>query len=85
MSDAYRFLDPWTMILPEGDGAVVAAVGSGGKTVLLTRLLEHYRSAGATVLWTQTVDHPAPPAADLSDGSTAGVAGGPIASVADVG
>lgn len=58
--DLLRFLDPWTLLLPESGGRVLAAVGSGGKTALLSRLHRHYRDAGKTVLWTQTVPHPAP-------------------------
>jgi probable selenium-dependent hydroxylase accessory protein YqeC len=59
--DQVRFLTPWTLLLPEERGKVLAVAGSGGKSALLKRLYRHYRSEGFSVLWTQTVDHPAPP------------------------
>lgn len=60
MVDRYAFLDPWTLALPSGPGAVIAVAGSGGKTTLLLRLLRHYRAEGRTVLHTQTVPHAMP-------------------------
>lgn len=59
--DQVRFLTPWTLLLPEGRGKVLAVAGSGGKSALLQRLYRHYRAEGYSVLWTQTVDHPPPP------------------------
>jgi len=60
MLDRFSFLDPWWLFLPEGGSAVLSVAGSGGKTTLLRRLHDHYRSRGQSVLWTQTVEHPAP-------------------------
>lgn len=60
MHDDYRFLDPWTLLLPQEGRSVLALAGSGGKTTLLRRLAEHFRAERRTVLWSQTVDHPAP-------------------------
>jgi len=55
-----RFLDPWTLLLPLEGRPVIAVAGEGGKTALLHRLHRYYRERGASVLWTQTVEHPAP-------------------------
>ncbi len=58
--DQVRFLNPWTLLLPEERGRVLAVAGSGGKSALLRRLYQHYRAEGYSVLWSQTVDHPPP-------------------------
>ena len=55
--EQFRFLTPWTMLLPLEGRPVLAVAGSGGKTALLLRLYRHYRGEGMSVLWTQTVSH----------------------------
>jgi len=78
MSDDYRFLDPWTLLLPQEGPCVLAVAGSGGKTTLVRRLVEHFRADGRTVALSQTVPHP-PPVDVVScradDAAAAGVVG----------
>jgi hypothetical protein len=68
LSDQYQFLDPWTLVLPDRPGCVLAVGGTGGKSTLLARLLAHYRGAGWKVLWTQSVPHPPPEGLAAADG-----------------
>ncbi|HEX9640000.1 MAG TPA: hypothetical protein VGB13_01660 [Candidatus Krumholzibacteria bacterium] len=58
--DRFSFLEPWTMMLPEGASAVLMAAGSGGKSTLLRRLHDHYRKSGHTVAWCALGAHPEP-------------------------
>jgi hypothetical protein len=58
--DRFSFLNPWTLMLPEGGSAVLMAVGSGGKSTLLRRLHDHYRQSGCSVVWCALGEHPAP-------------------------
>ena len=65
--DSFRFLDPWTQLLPRRGAVVVAFAGSGGCTTALLRFLHHLRSGAPEpdgrrprVLVTQTAPHPVP-------------------------
>ena len=58
--DSFRFLRPWSMLLPPAGSAVVAVSGSGGRTTALLRVLETYRREPVRVLVTQTTAHPVP-------------------------
>ena len=60
MDDRARFVDPWTLLLPDRFPCVLGVAGSGGRTTLLLRLWRHFRDAGASVMWASTFDQ-APP------------------------
>lgn len=58
--DSFRFLRPWTQLLPAGGAAVVTVIGSGGCTTLLLRLIEVCRARGVRTLVAHTVARPVP-------------------------
>ncbi len=58
--DRFRFLSDWRMLLPREGGAVLAVVGRGGRTTVLSSIARHLRAAGRRVLWTATTEQPVP-------------------------
>ncbi len=60
MVEDFRFLRPWTQMLPQDFPCVLAVVGSGAKTTLIARLHREYRREGRRVLVTRSAPGPAP-------------------------
>lgn len=60
MVDDFRFLRPWTMVLPDRYPCLLAVAGHGAKTSLLRRLESHYRQQSRRVLWARSAPGPLP-------------------------
>jgi hypothetical protein len=66
--EEFRFLRPWTLVLPDAFPCVLAVAGCGAKSTLVARLASEYRSLGKRVIVTRTA--PGPPPAGGEDVTT---------------
>lgn len=69
MVDEFRFLRPWTMILPDRFPCLIAVAGHGAKSTLLRRLEAHYHQQSRRVLWARSAPGP-PPAGGSAESAT---------------
>lgn len=70
MVDDFRFLRPWTMVLPDRFPCLLSVAGHGGKTTLLRRLHDHYREQSRRVLWARSAPGPLPAGSSPAEATT---------------
>jgi hypothetical protein len=58
--EEFRFLRPWTLVLPDAFPCVLAVAGCGAKSTLLERLAGEYEKLGRRVIVTRTAPGPPP-------------------------